>query len=123
MRDYAAVWAFLIAHESLAEMHHAFEAGQQHLPQRDAADRAMLRNGVETLRRIHLIDGEQDLRVLGEEADAFGRLAAGARKGVEQMRRQALMQRNTASRIDVHAIALDAICGRAVALIDRDTDA
>ena len=123
MRDYAAVRAFLIAHECLAEMHHAFEPRQQHLPQCDATDRAMLRNGVEALRRIHLIDREQDLSVLGDKADAFGRLAAGARKGVEQMRRQAFVQRGTASRIDVHAIALDTICARAVALIDRDTDA
>jgi hypothetical protein len=123
MRDYAAVRGFLIAHECLAEMHHAFEPGQQHLPQRDATDRAMLRNGVEALRRIHLIGREENLSMLCDEADAFGRLAASPREGVEQMRRQAFVQRGTAGRIDVHAIALDAICARAVALIDRDTDA
>ena len=104
-------------------MHHAFEARQQHLPQRDAADRAMLRYGVGALRLIQLIEREQDLSALGEEADAVGRLAAGARKGVEQMRRQTFVQRNTASWIDVHAIALDAIGAGAVALIDCDTDA
>jgi len=83
----------------------------------------MLHNGVETLRHIHLIDREQHLSMLCDKADAFGWLAAGARKGVEQMRRQAFMQRGTARRIDVHAVALDAICAGAVALIDRDTDA
>src|SRR5262249_24356879 len=83
MRDNAAGRAFLVAHKRFAEMHHAFEDRQRSLPQRDAADRAMLGNGVEALRRIQLIDCEQDLSALGDEADAFARLAAGARKGVE----------------------------------------
>ena len=51
------------------------------------------------------------------------RLAAGARKRLEQMRRQALVQRPAAGRIDVDAVALNAIRARAVALVDCDADA
>src|SRR5262249_28756600 len=38
MRHNAADRAFLVAHKCLAEMHYAFKARQQYLPQRDAAD-------------------------------------------------------------------------------------
>src|SRR5215469_7147897 len=84
----------------------------------------MLRHAVavELLRRVHALEREQDFALLGDEADALTGLAAGPREDIEQIRRQTFVQRAAAGRLDMHAIALDAIGAGAVALIDGDAD-
>jgi hypothetical protein len=67
-------------------------------------------------------EGEQQPHALSHKTDAARGLAAGARERLEQMRRQAFVQRTTAGRIDVHPIALHAVGAGAVALIDGDAD-
>jgi hypothetical protein len=51
---------FLVMREGLAEMHDVFEARQQHLTQRDPADRAVLRHAVaaELLHGADVVDRE-----------------------------------------------------------------
>ena len=102
------VGARLVTGEGLAEMHDVVEAGQQHLAQRDATDRAVPGDGIALLDHV-APDREQHLHSLGEEMHGMRGLAAGAVEGVEQMRRQTGVQRAAAGRIDVYAIALQAV--------------
>ena len=125
MRDNTAKWAFLVPHECLAEMNTVLEAGQQYLPQGNAAHRTMLRHALapEPWGRISSVKREQHFHLLGNETDAFRRLAASARERFEQRRWQAFVQREAAGRIDMHAIALHPIGAGAVAFIDGGADA
>src|SRR6202008_3872995 len=100
------------------------EAGEQGLSQRDAAHRAMLGYRITLLRQHHLaLEREQHPHLLGQETPRAARLAASAVEDVEQLRRQAGVERAAAGRIDVHAIALHPIGEGAVALVDRDAHA
>ena len=134
MRANAAGRQFLVAHEALAEMHRVLEPAEQHPPQRDPAHRTMLGHAVigrgilghgalGNALRLGKVERQQRLHLLGDEADAVRWLAAGALEGIEQVWRQAFVQGAAAGRIDVHAIALQATRGRAVALVERDADA
>src|SRR5262249_1728374 len=115
-----AVTALLVAHERLAEMN-LVKLGHQHLPQRDAADRAVPRDRTVVLHHRG-VDRQQRLHVLGDKVDRAPGLAASAIERIEQVRRQALVQRKAAARTDVDAIALQAARERLVALIDRGAD-
>ncbi len=122
MGDDAAIRAFLIAHEGLAEMDNVIEPGKQDPPQHCAAHGAML--GDRVLRAHQLtVDREQHLHLLGHEAERLVRFAAGAIEDVEEVRREAGMERAAAGRIDMHPIALQAVRQRAIALVGRDADA
>ena len=93
MGDDAPVAAFLVTREGLAEVHDIVEPGEQNVPQRDAAHRAMLADRIGLLRRHQLaLEGEQHPHVLGHETECPTGLAAGAVEQLEQVRRQAGVQ-------------------------------
>ena len=84
----------------------------------------MLRNALAPKMRwrISAVEREQHFHLLGNETDAFRRLAASARKRFEQRRWQAFVQRVAAGRIDMHAITLHAVGAGTVAFIDGGVD-
>ena len=100
---------------------HIVELGEQQLTQRDAAGGAVTRHRIGVRDKI-AIECEQDAHLLGEESNRHVGCCASAVEDVEQMRRQAFMQREAAGRTDVHPVALQAIGQRAVALVDRGAD-
>src|SRR6516164_2135899 len=75
----------------------------------------MLRHAPEARWRISSVERKQHFHLLGNETDAFRRLATSARKRFEQRRWQAFVQREAPGRIDMHAITLHAVGAGAVA--------
>ena len=103
-------------------MNDAIKLCEENLRQPRPADGPVLGDGI-VLPHHLAFEGKQHLHVFRHEVDRAPRLAAGAVEQVEEMRRQAGAERAAAGRIDVHAVALQPIGGRAVALVDRGADA
>ena len=108
--------------EGLVEVDQIFQAEQQDLAQADPTHSEV------ELRRVRpLIGGsgkEADLsQLLSDDTKAIARTVRGGSIDLEEIGGQTRMQRQVALRLNVDAIALQAVTGGAFPLIDRDTDA
>ena len=101
---------------SLAELQALTEAREKHLAQRDATDRAMLLHRI-AVGFVEAAERDQRLHALGQHAKGTRRATAGGGKCLEQRRRQTVVQCSAALRTDMHAVSLQTIGDRAVALI------
>jgi hypothetical protein len=110
----------LVAREGLAELHGAVEAGEQDLPQRDAARHPVLRDGVHPTEEL---EGQQLFHLLGEKAEAAMIDAAGRREKLEQVGGQTVVQRRAPLGANANAITLQSVSGRCIAFKECDAHA